>query len=187
VQLGRQRSPQNRSDKYPTKYLRAANITEEGIDISDVLEMDFRPEERTRYDLQAGDLILSEASGSPNQVGKPALCREEHANYCFQNTVIRQRPTTSISEYLLVVYKNYYFNKVFARVAAGVGINHLSAAKFSRLVVPLPPELEQQRIVGEVHRGLALAEAFERTVAMALQRSTRLRQAVLQGAFSRGG
>src|SRR5947207_1215392 len=77
VQLGRQRSPKNRSNKYPTKYLRAANITENGIDLNDVLEMEFKPEERSRYQLRPGDLILSEASGSPDQVGKPAVCRED--------------------------------------------------------------------------------------------------------------
>ena len=35
VRLGRQRSPQNRAGKYPTKYLRAANITWNGLDLSD--------------------------------------------------------------------------------------------------------------------------------------------------------
>src|SRR5687768_3591585 len=32
VQLGRQRSPKNRSANFPTPYLRAANITECGLD-----------------------------------------------------------------------------------------------------------------------------------------------------------
>ena len=32
VQLGRQRSPKNRSKNYPTKYIRAANIKEDGLD-----------------------------------------------------------------------------------------------------------------------------------------------------------
>ena len=33
VQLGRQRSPKNRSRDHPTKYIRAANITERGLDL----------------------------------------------------------------------------------------------------------------------------------------------------------
>jgi type I restriction enzyme S subunit len=41
VQLGRQRSPKNVSKNFPTKYIRAANITERGLDLSDVLEMEF--------------------------------------------------------------------------------------------------------------------------------------------------
>ena len=43
VQLGRQRSPKNRSRNYPTKYIRAANITENGLALDDVLDMEFTP------------------------------------------------------------------------------------------------------------------------------------------------
>jgi type I restriction enzyme S subunit len=89
VQLGRQRSPKNVSKNYPTKYIRAANITERGIDLSDVLEMEFSPAARERFTLRDGDVVLSEASGSPSQVGKPAVWRQELPLCCFQNTVLR--------------------------------------------------------------------------------------------------
>ncbi|WP_375506069.1 restriction endonuclease subunit S [uncultured Nostoc sp.] len=48
VQLGRQRSPQNRSRDYPTRYIRAANITEDGFDFTDVMDMEFKPHELER-------------------------------------------------------------------------------------------------------------------------------------------
>ena len=54
VQLGRQRSPKNRSKDYPTKYIRAANITEQGLDLDDVLDMDFLPHELSVYRLEKG-------------------------------------------------------------------------------------------------------------------------------------
>ena len=73
VQLGRQRSPKNRSDKYPTKYVRAANITWQGLSLDDVMDMDFKPSERATYTLRRGDILLSEASGSADEVGKPAI------------------------------------------------------------------------------------------------------------------
>src|SRR5580698_8876307 len=68
VRLGRQRSPKNRSASFPTKYIRAGNITWSGLDLSDVLDMDFRPGELESYRLQPGDVVLSEASGSPAEV-----------------------------------------------------------------------------------------------------------------------
>jgi hypothetical protein len=49
VRLGRQRSPANVSGRFPTKYVRAANISARGFDLSDVLEMDFTPDERAIY------------------------------------------------------------------------------------------------------------------------------------------
>ena len=71
IQLGRQKSPANRPNRYPTKYIRAANITDVGLDLSDLLEMDFEPADRERFRLRPGDLIVAEASGSPEKVGKP--------------------------------------------------------------------------------------------------------------------
>jgi type I restriction enzyme S subunit len=183
VQLGRQRSPKNRSDKYPTKYIRAANITESGLALDDILDMDFSPTEQETYRLHAGDVVLSEASGSPDQVGKPAVWHGEIENCCFQNTVIRLRPHGLTSNYVLVVLRHCYFNKVFAKIAAGVGINHLSAAKFSVVPLPLAPIAEQEEIAREVERRLSIIAAADAQVDANLKRAARLRQCILKRAF----
>lgn len=182
VQLGRQRSPKNRSAKFPTKYLRAANITERGLDLSDVLEMDFRPEERERYALAAGDLVLAEASGSASQVGRPAIWQGEIPLCCFQNTVIRLRPGSTDSRYLLWLFTHFYRNGVFAEVAGGVGINHLSAAKFSQLLLPVAPPHDQQRIVAEIEKQLTRLEAGAAALRRAQANLKRYRAAVLTAA-----
>lgn len=184
VQLGRQRSPKNISKNYPTKYIRAANITERGIDVSDVLEMEFSPAERERFALRDGDVVLSEASGSPSHVGKPAVWRNELPLCCFQNTVLRLRPVAVQSKYVLVTFQHFYVNSVFAKVAGGVGINHLGAEKFSVIPFPLPPLAEQTRIVAEVERRLSVVEELETVVSANLLRATRLRQSILQKAFT---
>ncbi len=184
VQLGRQRSPGNVSKHFPTKYIRAANITEFGLDLSDVLEMEFTPKERITFTLRAGDIILSEASGSPEHVGKPAIWRDELAGCCFQNTVLRLRPDYVASEYLLTVFLHFYRNKVFAQISAGVGINHLSASKFSAMSVALPPLAEQEAIVLEVEARLSDVTAAEAVVSANLTRAARLRQSILKEAFA---
>jgi type I restriction enzyme S subunit len=71
-----------------------------GLDLSDVMSMNFTPGEAREYELQAGDVVLSEASGSPNEVGKPALWRNEIAGCCFQNTLIRVRSVNLSPAYL---------------------------------------------------------------------------------------
>jgi len=184
VQLGRQRSPKNRSKDYPTKYIRAANITEEGIDTTDVLDMEFTPDEFGRFQLRPGDLVVSEASGSPDQVGKPALWKGQIPNCCFQNTVIRLRPIGLSSEYLLTFFKHCYSNKVFAEVAGGVGINHLSAAKFSRIPIALPPAAEQHQIVAEVEARTTAIDHLEAELDRQITRSNHLRHSTLASAFS---
>jgi type I restriction enzyme, S subunit len=182
VQLGRQRSPKNRSANFPTPYLRAANITECGLDVSDVLEMNFRPEERARYSLQAGDIILSEASGSASQVGKPAIWNGELPICCFQNTVIRMRPRGVDPRYLLWLFTHYYRSGVFAKVAGGVGINHLSAARFSRLMLPIAPPDEQRWIVDFLETQSSSLEAASASLLRAQAGLARYRAALLKAA-----
>lgn len=49
-------------------YLRAANVTWSGVNLEDVKEMNFSPEEARIFTLEPGDILLNEASGSPNEV-----------------------------------------------------------------------------------------------------------------------
>jgi len=185
VQLGRQRSPKNRSKDFPTKYIRAANITENGLALTDVMDMEFTPDDFQRYQLKYGDILLSEASGSPDQVGKPALWRNQIPNCCFQNTVIRLRLLDSLNnEYFLLLFKNFYANGVFAKTASGVGINHLSANKFASLAAPLAPVNEQTQIVQEIDSRLSIIDQLEQTITTTLQQAESLRQSILHKAFA---
>ncbi len=185
VQLGRQRSPKNRSKDYPTKYIRAANITEQGLDLDDILDMNFDPNELSTYRLEKGDLVLSEASGSAAQVGKPAIWDDQIPNCCFQNTVIRHQPyCRDHAAYLLWLYRFFYVSGKFARVAGGVGINHLSAYKFAQIALPLCALAEQQKIVCLLEERFAAIEQQERGIDSALKQAETLRQAILKKAFS---
>ncbi|MBV6501473.1 MAG: hypothetical protein CJBNEKGG_03985 [Prosthecobacter sp.] len=60
----------------------------------------------------------------------------------------------------------------------------LTQAALNKIPVPLPPLAEQTRIVAEVERRLSVVEELEAVVTTNLQRATRLRQAVLQKAFT---
>jgi type I restriction enzyme, S subunit len=146
VQLGRQRSPKNISNKFPTKYIRAGNITEIGLSLDDVLDMEFDPQEKERFQLAYGDILLSEASGSASQVGKPAIWRDEIEECCFQNTVIRVRSIT-LNEYLFWVFKTYYVTGVFSKLSGGVGINHLSAGKLESMGIPIVGKFESEKVL----------------------------------------
>ncbi len=56
--------------------------------------------------------------------------------------------------------------------------------ELSKLPIPLPPLAEQTRIVAEVERRLSVVEELESVVTANLQRATRLRQSILQKAFT---
>lgn len=61
---------------------------------------------------------------------------------------------------------------------------HLYINSTKKMNVPLPPLAEQTRIVAEVERRLSVVEELEAVVSANLQRATRLRQSILQQAFS---
>lgn len=170
VRLGRQRSPDKHTGRHPTKYVRAANITPAGLDLSDLLEMDFTPRERQIFALVDGDILLTEASGSAAHVGRAALWRGEIDDCCYQNTVIRFRPHLALSEYALMVFRHYAASGTFARAALGVGIQHLGASRFAALHFPLPPQNEQRRIANVADRRLQEIREAETLLRSALDR-----------------
>lgn len=162
VRLGRQRSPDKQSGRYPVPYLRAANVVPTGLDLNDVLEMDFTPAEQRVFALQRGDLVLAEASGSAAQVGRAAVWNDELPGCCYQNTIIRFRPHGLTSQYALLVFQHFAVAGIFANAARGVGILHLGATRFADLVVPVPPMAEQVRVSEIVDkRRLDLRQAAE--------------------------
>jgi type I restriction enzyme S subunit len=147
--------------------------------------MEFTPQERKTFTLERGDLVLSEASGSASQVGKPAMWRGEIPDCCFQNTVIRHRLFgREQSPFYLWLYRFFYLHGIFSRTAGGVGINHLSAGKFSRLPVPLCSLPEQREIVRLLDEQFTVIEQNERELDAALKRSAALRQSILKKAFT---
>lgn len=169
VKLGRQLAATKRRQTISTPYLRAANITVLGLDTSEVLRMDLTEQERDSFRLVRGDVLLSEASGSPAHVGKGALWNDEIPDCCFQNTVIRFRSHAILPEYALLVFRYFLIEGVFARSAHGVGIQHLGASRFSQMEVPVPSAAEQGHIVEEVNRRLDRVATAESSLKSAVR------------------
>lgn len=183
VQLGQQRAPVHSAAEIKRPYIRAANITWKGLDLSDVKEMGFPNEER--YRLRHGDVLLAEASGSPGEVGKPAIWRDEIETCFYQKTLLRVRPRADAitPEYLYFSFLRDALCGRFAKMAPGVGILHLTAERMKEWSIVFPLPAEQRRIVRELERQLSVIDDAEKAVAANLARADRLRQAVLRQAF----
>jgi type I restriction enzyme S subunit len=165
-------------------YLRVANVFEDRIDISDVMEMNFTPAEYEVYRLQHGDILLNEGQ-SMELVGRPAVYRDEVPGACFTNTLVRFQCSRDLDpEYALAVFLTYLKNGRFQKIATiTVNIAHLGAGRFSELEFPLPPYEEQRQIVAEVKRQLSIIQALESQIEATEKRSSRLRQSILKSAF----
>ena len=183
VQLGRQRSPQHHAGKQMRPYVRAANVTWQGICLNDVNEMNFDDADFKKYRLSSGDILLNEASGSPHEVGKPAIWNNEIEGCCFQNTLLRLRPQFVNRDY---VYWYCYASALtgrFGEAGRGVNIRHLGKRGLSRFPMPVAPLAEQERIVAAIEEHFSSLDAVESSLRQALQRLDVLRSAALTDAF----
>jgi type I restriction enzyme, S subunit len=184
VQLGQQRAPVHAADVNPIPYVRAANVTWQGLELSDVKSMGFP--NAARYRLAYGDILLAEASGSANEVGKPAIWRDEIPGACYQKTLIRVRclPDRLNFEFAYYFFLHTALSGQFARLAPGVGILHLTAERMLVWPIVAPPLGIQASVVAEVDRRLSIVREVEAEVNANLKRAQALRQAVLARAFS---
>ena len=182
VRLGRQRSPKRAVGPNMRPYMRAANVTWNGISLHDVKEMDFTPGEFETYALRRGDLLLSEASGSASEVGKPAIWNDEVPDCCFQNTLIRVRAPEPLVPFLHLHFYKDALTGEFARAARGVGIHHLGAKTLSEWEVHLPPLDEQRRIVESVESYFTRLDNIAATLERVRRNLKRYRASILKAA-----
>jgi type I restriction enzyme S subunit len=180
VQLGRQRSPKNHSGPNMRPYLRAANVTWDGLALEDVKEMNFSPKEVETFRLRHGDILLSEASGSASEVGKPAMWKGEIEECCFQNTLLRVRSSHVDPAYLLWFFKWLALSGKFAQGSRGVGIHHLGARALSGWSIPVAPAEEQKRVVATIEEQFSRLDAATAALQRARRNLKRMRRAVLQ-------
>ncbi|MFE2696326.1 restriction endonuclease subunit S [Streptomyces mirabilis] len=149
VALGRQRAPQHDSGPHMVPYLRAANVKDGVLDLTDVKEMNFTPTEQQTFSLRPGDVLITEGSGSLRAVGASAVWRGEiDGVVCFQNTLLRLRPRDDRADGRFLEWwaRSAFGSGVFASVASGANIYHISAERVRALPIELPPLEEQRRI-----------------------------------------
>jgi type I restriction enzyme S subunit len=141
VQLGRQRAPKYQTGKFRKPYVRVANVYEDRLDLSDVLQMDFNERDFRDYKLQYGDILLNEGQ-STELVGRPAMWRSEIEDCCFQNTLVRFQADRKrvIPEFALALFLRYYRAGEFAKISSKTSsVAHLGAGRFASMPFPLPP------------------------------------------------
>jgi type I restriction enzyme S subunit len=166
VQLGRQRSPEHHTGPHMRPYLRVANVFEDRIDSSDVMSMNFSPEEFDRYRLHPGDVLLNEGQ-SPQFLGRPALYQGEPENVAFTNSLIRFKAAEGIlPEWALIVFRHHMHSGRFAQESRiTTNIAHLSASRFKGVEFPVPPLNEQRRISAELDVQMGLIDVVSRALA----------------------
>ena len=186
VSGGITKNPKRRPNNNPVPFLRVANVPRDGLALDDVHEIEVFDGELERMKLRAGDLLVVEGNGSPDQIGRSALWHGEIDPCVHQNHLIRVRP----SDRVLPEYLNLYWNApssmatIQAAASSTSGLHTLSTGKVRAIPVALPPVDAQARIVDEVKRQLSFIDALEGELHATTRRSHSLRSSILADAFS---
>jgi restriction endonuclease S subunit/predicted GIY-YIG superfamily endonuclease len=144
-----------------------------------------KAEELIAHQLSGGDVLITKMGDPP---GDACLYPDTAPDAIITADCIKLRPSPLIPDKRFIVHaiNSQVIKSQILRITKGVAQLKVSLARFGGIAIPLPPLAEQERIVAEVERRLSLVEEFEALVVANLQRADRLRQIVLQRAFSGG-
>ncbi|WP_399888361.1 restriction endonuclease subunit S [Streptomyces sp. BBFR51] len=186
LELGRARHPDWHHGPDVRPYLRVANVFEDRIDTTDVMEMDFSGIWE-RYRLEPGDVLLNEGQ-SPHLVGRPALYRGIPEGVAFTNSLLRFKANADVlPEWALLVFRRHLHAKRFMReVRITTNIAHLSAKRLKKVEFPVPPLDVQKRLIQRCDELLSGIAAMDQQVGTGLKRGDALRAALLRRAFTGG-
>ena len=125
-------------------YITTSNVCWGQFSLDRIKEMLFTQDEFAKYSITPGDLLVCEGG----DVGRAAIWRKD-IPMCIQNHIHRLRA------YYPVCTQFYYFaffvyKSIGLIGGKGIGIQGVSSGALGKLIFPLPPLGEQERIVKQV-------------------------------------
>lgn len=135
-----------------------------------------------KHEVRGGDLVVASLG---DVLPRACVVPEWLGRAVVKADCIRLAPSSRVSVgYLNVVLNSQGVRHRTTERIHGVGRPRLGLGGIREISVPLPPLPEQHRIVAEVDRRLSVLDAVDATIDANLARCARLRQSILQRAFS---
>jgi len=183
VQLGKMLDEKKIKGTHLALYLRNVDVQWGTINTTDLPEMDFDDDDRVKYSLRAGDILVCEGG----EVGRCAIWDGEYDECYYQKALHRLRVVHGKDEarFFVLVMRTLVEAGVFSSQASASTIQHLPAEKLRVVRYPAPPLSEQRAIVAHISaqttKLAALRAATERTIALLQERRSALIAAAVTG------
>ena len=139
-------------------YLTTSNVYWDSFDFTEVKQMYFKDSEIDKCTVQKGDLLVCEGG----DIGRAAIWNYDH-DICIQNHIHRLRAKGMIDHrlylYVLMLYK--WTDKIHGK---GIGLQGLSSGLLDKLIIPVSPYNEQQRIVAKIEELFAVLDEIKESL-----------------------
>ena len=145
--------PENVSDS-GTLVLRSSNINDDVLSFDDNIFVQMVIPERAK--VQENDILICVRNGSKRLVGKSAMITKEAEGMAFGAFMTILRSFAINSKFLFYVWQSEKVRRQYKGDEA-MPIAQITAKDFQRIVIPLPPLSEQQRIV-------SILDTFEESI-----------------------
>ena len=141
---------QNSGELVP--YLCSINVYWNKIDLSKIKQAQFTEIELAKYLLQKNDLLICEGG----DIGRAAIWDINETIY-YQNALHRVRFYGKIfPKFFLYILSLYKALGLLDKKSKGMTIKHFTKSALNSIVIPLPPLLEQKRIIEKIEQLMQL-------------------------------
>lgn len=180
TQLGKMLNKGKQTGKSTVPYLRNLNVQWGRIDIDDLNTMDIELNERDKYTVKKGDLLVCEGGES----GRAAIWQGDEF-IGFQNALHRIRPSVGIeTRYLLYYFEWIVKNGFIDNLFNGVTIKHFPQENLRSVKISYPPIVEQNQIVEILEDYLSRLNAALADVKQAKEKVVQFRTSYLRSVFT---
>ncbi len=170
------------SNTISVPYMRVANVQDARLDLSNIKEIEIRPDELEKYRLHSGDILLTEG-GDPDKLGRGAVWTGEVEPCVHQNHIFSVRITSMVAKphYLSALIGSAYGKRHFLRIGKQTtGIATINKTQLREFPALLPPIELQEKYAALVARFVDSSLRFEG----AQDAQEDLLEALTQSAFS---
>jgi type I restriction enzyme S subunit len=184
IQQGKALNAKKQSDGTPRPFLRTANVFWGHLDLAEVDQMTFSPEEERRLALKRGDLLTCEGG----DVGRTSMWRGELERCYYQNHLHRLRSSRVDVDpefYMRWMEAAILLLGLYGGTSNKTTIPNLSRNRLAAFAVPHPPVAEQRAVAAVLKAVNDANEACERVMTAARQlKASLLRHLFIYGPVS---